>query len=118
MVRWRSGVYCPRCGSRRVQPVRMSGAVECDEVYVTAGLKGRNNSHRIKKLDKPAVFVLVERDGSEDYVPSGDVEAETVLKIIRRRVSEDSTIYTNCFKAYLGFRGGGIQTRGRQPPSW
>ena len=43
-----------------------------------------------------------ERDGSEDYVPSGDVKAETVLKIIRRCVSEGSTIYTDCFKAYLG----------------
>ena len=114
MVRWRSGVYCPKCGSRRVkghgnygrglkrcmckdcsrtfndktgtifhysrlslswligrsympvfralkrlmhklrrvQPVRMSGTVECDEFYVTAGLKSRNNSHSIKKLGR------------------------------------------------------------------
>ena len=37
---------------RRVQPVRMSGTVECDEFYVTAGLKGRNNSHSIKKLGR------------------------------------------------------------------
>jgi len=103
------------------QPVKMDGAVESDEVYVTAGLKGRNNSRRIKGLgrrprrrglrrrgrgtwdqDKPAVFVLVERGGLEDYVPSKDVEAETALKIIGRRVSGGSTIYTDCFRAYLG----------------
>jgi len=43
-----------------------------------------------------------ERDGSEDYIPSSDVEAGTILRIIRRSVSEGSTIYTDCFKAYLG----------------
>jgi len=106
---------------RKTQPTKMSGVVEADEVYVTAGLKGRNNSQRIKKLgrkprrrglkrrgrgtwseDKPAIFILVERGGGEDYIPSGDVEAETALRIIRRRVLEGSTIYTNSFKAYLG----------------
>jgi hypothetical protein len=34
--------------------------------------------------------------GSEDYVPSDDMEAETPLKIIRR-----TTSYTDCFRAYL-----------------
>jgi len=42
-------------------------------------------------------------------VPSGDVEAETALKIIGRHVSEGSTIYTDSFKAYVGLRGDGIQ---------
>ncbi len=106
---------------RALQPVGMDGSVESDEIYVTAGLKGRNNSHRIKRLgrkprrrglkrrgrgawgrDKPAVFILVERGGGEDYVPSSDVEAETALKVIGRRVSEGSTVYTDFFKAYLG----------------
>ena len=74
--------------------MKMCGAVESDEVYVTAGLKGRNNSGRIMGIgrkarrrglrrrgswreDKPAI--LVERGGGEDYIPSGDVESETVL---------------------------------------
>jgi transposase len=113
---------------RGPQPVRMDGAVESDEVYVTAGLKGRNNSHRIKRLgrrprrrglrrrgrgtwseDKPAVFVLVERGGPEDYVPSSDVEAETALKVIGRRVSEGSSVYTDCFRAYLGLSEAGYR---------
>jgi len=38
-------------------------------------------------------------------VPSSDVEAETALKIIGRRVSEGSTIYTDSSKAYLGETG-------------
>ncbi len=36
----------------RAQSVRMNVAVESDEVYVTAGLKGGNNSHRIKRLGR------------------------------------------------------------------
>ena len=42
-------------GSRdhlEAKPVRMDGAVECNEVYVTAGLKGRNNSSRIERLGR------------------------------------------------------------------
>jgi len=34
--------------------------------------------------DKPPIFILVERGGREDYVPSSDVEAETALKVIGR----------------------------------
>jgi len=34
------------------QPVKMGGAVECDEVYVTAGLKGGNNGARIRRLGR------------------------------------------------------------------
>ncbi len=37
---------------RGEQPVKMGGAVEFDEIYLTAGLKGRNNSHRIKRLGR------------------------------------------------------------------
>ena len=106
----------------------MDGAVEVDEVYVTAGLKGRNNSPRIRRLgrkprhrglkrrgrgtwsqDKPPIFVLVERGGCEDYVPSSDVEAETALKVIGRRVSEGSSVYTDCFRAYQGLSEAGYR---------
>lgn len=113
---------------KEAQPVKMDGAVESDEIYVTAGLKGRNNRDRIRRLgrkprrrglrrrgrgtwreDKPPIFILVERGGPEDYVPSRDVEAETALKIIGRRVSRGSTIYTDCFKAYLSLGEAGYR---------
>jgi transposase-like protein len=111
---------------RKTQHMRMGGAVESDEVYVTAGLKGRNNSERIRRIgrkprrrglkrrgswgeDKPAVFILVGRGGVEDYIPSGDVESETVLKIIGRHVLEGSTIYTDFFKSYLGLGEAGYR---------
>jgi len=88
---------------------------------LNAGLKGRNNSIRIKHLcresrrrafrrrgrsswihDKPAVFILVGRGGGEDYIPSSNVEAEATIKIIGRRILKNSTIYTDNFKSYLG----------------
>jgi len=115
-----------------MQPVKMSGDVECDELYVTAGLKGRNNSTCIKRLgreprcrglkrrgrgtwgeDKPPIFILVERGGGEDYVPSSDVSGGTVEKVVGRRVSKDSTVYTDAFTSYsvldeLGYRHVGV----------
>ena len=98
----------------------MRGCVESDEIYVTAGLKGRNNSQRIKRIgrrpgrrglkrrgrgtwrvDKPAIFIMVERGGGEDYVPSSDVKADTAIRVVCGRVCQGSTIYTDCFDAYL-----------------
>ncbi|KPV64495.1 MAG: hypothetical protein AOA65_0954 [Candidatus Bathyarchaeota archaeon BA1] len=35
---------------KEAQPVKMDGAAESEEIYVTSGLKGRNNRHRIKVL--------------------------------------------------------------------
>jgi len=35
--------------------------------------------------DKPPIFILVERDGCEDYLASTDVEEETVQKVVGRR---------------------------------
>jgi hypothetical protein len=37
---------------RRAKHMRMGGAVESDEVYVTAGLNGRNNSERIRRIGR------------------------------------------------------------------
>ena len=104
--------------------VEFRGVVEVDELYVNAGLKGRNNSVRIKHLcresrrrafrrrgrgswihDKPAVFILFGRGGCGDYVPSINVEAEAAIKIVSRRIRKDSTIYTHNFKSYLALSG-------------
>jgi len=98
----------------------MDGAVKCDEVYVTAGLKDRNNSTRLRirclerirrrglrrwsrgtlNNDKPPMFILVERDGCQDYFSSTDVEGEAVQKAVGRRVFEGSKVYTDSFKFY------------------
>lgn len=111
-------------------PRRMDGAAEVGETYVTVGLKGGSNSRRIERLgrklrrrglkrrgrgswssDKPPIFILVDRGGLEDHMPSSDVEAETALKLVERRVSKGSTVYTDGFKAYsnLGEAGYGMK---------
>lgn len=84
-----------------------------------AELKGKNNSDRDPRRGaeeawtrnmgarKPPIFILVERGRREDHVPSSDVEAETALKVIGRRVSEGSSVYTDCFKAYLSLSEAG-----------
>lgn len=107
---------------------RLSGTVEMDEVYLTAGLKGRGNRRRIEclgrrprrrglrgrpgrgswKVDRPPIVVLVERRGRERYVPSTDVEGETVGRIASRHVEPGSKTYTDGFPSYavlpsLGF---------------
>jgi len=106
----------------RAGRVKLRGAVEVDEI-VNAGLKGRNNSIRIKRLgrllgrrafrkhgggswryDKPAVFILVGRDGGEDYTPSSSVESEATLKIIDRRIKKNSVIYTDSFIIVHGLK--------------
>jgi transposase-like protein len=108
--------------------LKMEGSIEIDETYIKAGLKGRNNNLRIKRLgrkprhrglkrrgrgswhkDIPAIFILAERKGLEDYTPSSNVEAKTALRLIERRIAKGSIIYTDCFKAYsslseIGYR--------------
>jgi len=42
--------------------------------------------------DKPAIFILVSREGSEDYVSSSNVKAEKAIKIIDRHIPKNSII--------------------------
>jgi len=90
--------------------MEMRGDVESDEAYVTAGLKGRNNSGRImgigrkhrrrglrrrgERISQPSSSSL--RGVVEKIIfPKGDVESETALKIIGRRVSDGEWVRGN-----------------------
>jgi len=44
-----------------------------------------------------------------DNVFSRNVESETIIKIIGRRVQKGSTIYTDSFKSYIGLGGAGYR---------
>ncbi|MBS7269809.1 MAG: hypothetical protein KIH10_13335 [Candidatus Freyarchaeota archaeon] len=49
-----------------MQPANVSGAVECDELYMTPS-RGRNNSLRIKRLGgEPRCRGLKKRGGEEE----------------------------------------------------
>ena len=113
-----------RCSGRM-----LSGAVEVDEVYVNAGLKGRGNHDRIILLgrgprcrglragrgrggwdkDVIPVFTIVGRDGDEVYIPSRDVSGEAVARIASRHIEKGSKIYTDSFPSYSILQGMGYR---------
>jgi len=113
-----------RCSMRM-----LSDAVEMDEVYVNAGLKGRGNHGRIILLgrrprcrglkagrgrggwgkDVIPVFTIIGRSGGELYIPSRDVRGETVAAIASRHIEAGSKVYTDNFPSYnvlqsIGYR--------------
>ena len=93
---------------------KLRGVVELDEVYVTAGLKGKHALRRparvrglkrsgrgIYKADKPAITGMVERGGAVKLVPSADMTGRTVLRRAMSHIHEEAeAIYTDEYSAY------------------
>jgi hypothetical protein len=90
-----------------------------DEVYQTAGLKGRNNSSLIKLLgrkprrrglrgaevgehtgDKVPVFAFIEHGGRMLITAAKDVTEETILALAKPRIKPRSIAYTDNFTSY------------------
>ncbi|KCZ80666.1 hypothetical protein H312_01922 [Anncaliia algerae PRA339] len=73
--------------------------VEIDESKF--GKRKYNKGHRVEGV---WVLGLVERSEKRKiiYIPLADRKKETLIKIIRRFVLPGSTIYTDCWKGYLG----------------
>ncbi|MFD1643658.1 IS1595 family transposase [Halohasta litorea] len=93
--------------------ITLSGPVEIDEVYVSAGLKGRerDQASRSRGLstrgrgscdsDKPPVFTLVDRGADERYVvPAKSADESTVRLLLADHEQESLTVYTDGFRAY------------------
>jgi transposase-like protein len=89
------------------------GPVEIDEVYVTAGKKGRERDGRsrsrglstrgcgIYEEDKPPVFVLVDRGTDQQYtVPAKTADESTIRILLAGRQQDSLTVYTDGFRAY------------------
>jgi len=88
--------------------------VEVDEVYQTAGLKGRNNSSLIKLLgrkprrrgrgtygeDKVPVLAFIERGGRMLIAAAKNVTEETILALAKPRIKPGSIAYTDNFTPY------------------
>ena len=89
------------------------GPIEIDELYVSAGLKGRERDgpSRSRGLstrgrgsyegDKPPVFTLVDRGSGKRYVvPAKSADESTVRLLLAGREKEPLTVYTDGFRAY------------------
>ncbi len=89
------------------------GPVEIDEVYVSAGKKGRERDQpsRSRGLstrgrgsydgDKPPVFIVTDRGTGQRYViPAKAAEESTIRLLLADRKEESLTVYTDGFRAY------------------
>ena len=89
------------------------GPVEIDEVYVTAGLKGRERDQQSRSRglsergrgtyagDKPPVFTIVDRSTDHRYVvPAKSANESTVRLLLKNSEEEPLTVYTDGFRAY------------------
>jgi len=93
--------------------ITLTGPVEIDEVYVSAGLKGRERDQEPRSRglatrgrgsyagDKPPVFTLVDRGSDNRYViPAKSADESTVRLLLDNHEQESLTVYTDGFRAY------------------
>ncbi|WP_114578620.1 IS1595 family transposase [Saliphagus sp. LR7] len=93
--------------------IDLVGPVEIDELYVTAGLKGRERDSRSRSRglsirgrgtydeDKPPVFTLVDRGSGQRYVvPTKSADESTARLLLGNSEKESLTVYTDGFRAY------------------
>ncbi|WP_318568649.1 IS1595 family transposase [Salinigranum marinum] len=89
------------------------GPVEIDELYVSAGLKGRERDQESRSRglsqrgrgrydqDKPPIFTLVDRGTGQRYVvPAKSADESTVRLLLEEHEEESLTVYTDGFRAY------------------
>jgi len=89
------------------------GPVEIDEVYVSAGKKGRERDRESRSRglstrgrgsysgDKPPVFIIADRGTGQRYViPSKAADESTIRLLLADRQQESLTVYTDGFRAY------------------
>lgn len=101
---------------KRRPKVRMSGVVECDEVYVVAGHKGRpdrikGRAPRRRRLkgargrgtleqEKPPIFGMIERGGEVRIVMLANVQQETIRPLIAETIEPGTVVNTDEYVIY------------------
>jgi transposase-like protein len=96
---------------QRRSKVRMSGVVECDEVYVVAGHKGRpdriqGRAPRCRRLqgapgrgtlakEKPPIFGMIARGGEVRIVMLENVQQKTIRPLIEATVEPGTVVNTD-----------------------
>ena len=101
---------------QRRPPVRMGGVVECDEVYVVAGHKGRpdrikGRAPRRRRLqgapgrgtlakEKPPIFGMIERGGAVRIVMLENVQQQTIRPLIEATIEPGTVVNTDEYVIY------------------
>lgn len=93
--------------------LQLEGPVEIDELYVKAGLKGRERDGPSRSRgqatrgrgtyaeDKPLVFILADRGSGDRFVlPAKAADESTIRLLLADRKEESLTVYTDGFRAY------------------
>ena len=104
------------CGQKK--PVRLTGEIEADEVYIVAGHKGQPDAvaqagrkgrrRRLKGKrgrgtladEKPPVLGLLQRDGDVVIRMLPNVQQETIKPVITSTVASGSKFYTDEYNIY------------------
>ena len=81
----------------RLPSYELNGEVEADESYFGGIRKGKRGRGAAGKV---AVFGLLKRGGKVFTAIVPNARTETLLPIIEERVTPDSIVYTDTFKAY------------------
>ncbi len=96
--------------------VRLEGEVECDEVYVIAGHKGRADGIRGRKArrnrlegargrgtlatEKPPIFGMIQRGGEVRIAMLENVQQQTLAPLILTTITAGSTVHTDEYNIY------------------
>lgn len=98
-------------------PEVFEGAVEVDETYIGGQWKNKRKAEKAQETKrgrgtrKQPVFGVLCRNGYvwAELVPN--VEADTLLSLIRNRVKQGSVVYSDTWKGYTGVASGGYVHR-------
>ena len=98
-------------------PDVFSGAVEIDETYLGGQWKNKRRSQKIasaqraRGTQKTPVFGILCRNGKvwTEVVPN--VEAKTLIPLIKQRVSSGAIVYSDTWKSYTGVAAKGYVHR-------
>lgn len=100
-------------GALNTPSLNFVGPVEINEVYISAGRKGRERDRESRSRglftcgrgsyssDKLPVFILADRGTGQRYViPAKGGDESTIRLLLTDRQQESLTVYTDCFRAY------------------